>query len=814
MGKFKGFLPHLAALCGFVLISLLYFSPVLSNKMIKQSDIEQYIGMRQEINHNMEQQRISGQTVEEPYWTNSAFGGMPTYQLGARYPYNFVKEIDSWLRFLPRPADYLFVYFLGFYVLMLSMGVKPLRAFIGALTFGFSTYLIIILGVGHNAKAHAIAYMPMVLAGVMLVYRRKYVVGGVLTAFAASLEIGANHYQMTYYLLLLLLIVGVFYSYKFIASKQYKSLAISTGILVLAAILSIGANMSSILATAQYTAFSTRGPSELTISASGQAKQASTGLNYDYITEYSYGIFESFNLIAYRLTGGGNGQYIGKDSNLYKFASSKAELRPMADMFAQSAPTYWGDQPGVAAPAYIGAVVFFLFVLGMFVEKRKFKYIFLFGAIFSLMLSWGKNFPLLTDFFINYIPLYNKFRAVSSIQVILELCIPVMAIIGLDRFIKQEQQPRLELLKKSTLIVVGIYVGLLIIGPFLSFSATSDNYYQTNLGPYGLDFIRALIDDRQSMYYSDVIKGIVLVCLSALALYFVVKEKVKPLIAVLFVGVLMVTDLVIVDRQYVNDTNFSSVSNVMKPFQATAIDQEILKDTTHFRVFDVAGGGFNSGRASYFHKSLGGYHAAKPRGIQELVDYQLAAQNNYEILNMLEVKYIIQQNEQGEEVVMQNPYSNGNAWFVQQVIAVPNANEEMMALSELDTKATAVVNATKFPALHQKQYSVDSLAMITLTHYSPDKMVYHSKNAHDGVAVFSEIYYPHGWQAYIDGQQVPIQRVDYVLRALEIGAGEHKIEFIFVADVVRTGSLIAVISGLLMLLFAGGGIWYMTKKEK
>lgn len=440
----------------------------------------------------------------EPFWTNSAFGGMPTYQLGAKYPHDYIGAIDDVLRFLPRPADYLFLYFLGFYGLMLVLKVDPLKAFFGALAFGLSTYLIIILGVGHNAKAHAIAYMPMVIAGFILVFQKKYILGGLVTLLASALEINANHFQMTYYLLIFLLILSAYYSYQFLKDKNYKGLLYSIGILGVAGVFAIGTNATNLLATAEYADFSTRGKSELTYNPDGSTNSSSSALTYDYITEYSYGIAESFNLIAPRLFGGSNNEAVGKDSNMYEFMISQGVPEDQATDFVSGMPTYWGDQPIVAAPAYIGVVVFFLAIMALFIDKRKIKYVFLSGAAVALVLSWGKNFPLVTDFFIDFVPMYNKFRAVSSIQVILELCFPVLAIMGLQSFFTLDKKLQWKALYETTILGLGIFLILFFSKSMFSFSGGSDAYFQENYGP---EFVNALKQDRMSLYSADLLRS-------------------------------------------------------------------------------------------------------------------------------------------------------------------------------------------------------------------------------------------------------------------------------------------------------------------
>ena len=743
----------------------------------------------------------------EPFWTNSAFGGMPTYQLGAKYPHDYIGAIDDVLRFLPRPADYLFLYFLGFYGLMLVLKVDPLKAFFGALAFGLSTYLIIILGVGHNAKAHAIAYMPMVIAGFILVFQKKYILGGLVTLFASALEINANHFQMTYYLLIFLLILSAYYSYQFLKDKNYKGLLYSIGILGVAGVFAIGTNATNLLATAEYADFSTRGKSELTYNPDGSTNSSSSALTYDYITEYSYGIAESFNLIAPRLFGGSNNEAVGKDSNMYEFMISQGVPEDQATDFVSGMPTYWGDQPIVAAPAYIGVVVFFLAIMALFIDKRKIKYVFLSGAAVALVLSWGKNFPILTDFFIDFVPMYNKFRAVSSIQVILELCFPVLAIMGLQSFFTLDKKLQWKALYETTILGLGIFLILFFSKSMFSFSGGSDAYFQENYGP---EFVNALKQDRMSLYSADLLRSSFFIIVVSGVLWLSMKEKVAQNTAIIIVGLLMVSDLFFVDKNYVSAKDFVRGSQVEAPFQEKPSDAEILKDTSHYRVFEVSGN-LSSARASYFHKSIGGYSAVKPRRMQQLFDYQIA-NNNMEVLNMLDVKYVIQTDKTGKEFPTSNPKANGNAWFVSQVKLVNSADEEMKALKGLDSKNVALVNSNDFK-IKNTAFAKDNSARIILETYKPNYLKYVSNNANEGLAVFSEMYYGKGWNAYIDGKSVDHIRVDYVLRGLNIPAGKHTIEFKFEPQVIKTGSMITLISSIGMLLLLAGGIYFERKKN-
>jgi hypothetical protein len=813
MKRFQKLYPHLLSILGFVIISIMYFFPVLNGKKIYQSDIVQYTAMAKEQNDFRQNENA------EPYWTDAAFGGMPTYQLGAKYPNDFIGHLDDALRFLPRPADYLFLYFLGFYALLLVLKTDPLKAFFGALAFGFSTYLIIILGVGHNAKAHAIAYMPLVVAGTLLVFKRKYILGGIVTMLAVALELNANHFQMTYYLLFLLLIIGGYYIFQIIKEKEFKRLGKIAGTFLVALILAIGVNATNLLATKEYANFSTRSKSELKLNEIGKPKTDDSALSRSYITEYSYGIAESLNLIAPRLFGGGNGEELDEKSHLYEYLLGYGATHEEALQTTQYyGKTYWGDQPIVAAPAYIGAVVFFLAVLALFHDKRKIKWVFLSGIILSLVLSWGKNFSALTDFFIDYVPLYDKFRAVSSIQVILELCMPILAIMGFQSFFGESQEKKWDSLKKAGIVSFGLVVVLFISKSFFSFSGPMDGqliqmFSQSQDKSFGVQFVNALKEDRMNLFQADLLRSGFFILIVFGILWMYIKNKLAVSTAVILVGVFMVADLFFVDKNYVSNKDFVSAREVDVPFEATNADLQILQDSSHYRVLEVDGN-LSSARASYFHKSIGGYHAAKPRRIQELFDYQIA-NNNKEVLDMLHVKYIIQSDEEGKQFPTLNSNSNGNAWFVQNVKFAANPDEEMKALSKFDSKKEAIVNQNEFGTFFKSassSFKVDSTATLKLTSYKPNHLKYISNNTNDGLALFSEMYYKDGWNAYVDGKATSHFRANYALRAMNIPAGNHKIEFKFEPQVVKTGSTIALISSIGMLLVIAAGIYFVRKK--
>lgn len=803
----KKLLSHLLILVGFVVLSLAYFSPVLQGKKIFQSDIMHFIGM------SKQQNDFKGETGEETYWTNSAFGGMPTYQLGAKYPHNYIKKLDLTLRFLPRPADYLFLYFVGFYVLLLILKVDYKLSALGALAFGFSTYLIIILGVGHNSKAHAIAYMPLVLSGIILTFRRKYVYGFLLTSVALALEIVANHFQMTYYLLLLVIVLGIAYLIDAYKKKLLEHYFKSVGILVTAVILAVGLNATNILATQEYVKESMRGKSELTINPDGSPKEATAGLSKEYITEYSYGLLETFNLYIPRFLGGGSYEDVGKDSEFYEFNLQQGATPLQAREVVKQTPTYWGEQPIVEAPAYIGAVILFLFVLALFLVKGRLKWWLVGGSIMSLILSYGDSqpFAFITDFFIDYVPLYNKFRAVSSIQVILELCIPVLGVFGLYKlfndFVKDEE--KLKALKYTTGIAAGLAIIFLLFKTSLfDFVGRNDGYYLQN---YGQQFMDAIRSDRQMLFTQDALRTLVLVLLSASLVFLYLKKKLSETWIIVGFGVLILFDLVGVDKRYVNNENFVSALQVNKPYQPNAADLEILKDTTHFRVYDIVSGN-QPAKASYFHNSINGYSAAKLRRYNELYDFHID-QSNMEVLNMLNTKYLIAQDEGGNIFPFTNEDANGNAWFVGELKQVNSADEEIRALDSLDTKRVAVLSINQFNDLKRYSFEVDSTASIKVIEYKPNYIKYESNNTNDGFAVFSEIYYPKDWKSFIDGEEVSHIRVDYVLRGMEVPSGKHIIEFKFDPQVIKTGSKIALASSFVFVLLLLGGLFLELKNK-
>ncbi len=794
--------PYLIALATFIIVSIAYFSPVLDGKKLFQSDIAQFNGMSKEIKD------FRKTNDSEPYWTDAAFGGMPAYQVSAYYQHDYIKKLDKLIRFLPRPADYLFLYFISFFALMLVLKVDWRLAILGALAFGFSTYLIIILGVGHNSKAHAIAYMPLVLAGVLLVFQKKYLWGFVITTIAAALEIVTGHVQMTYYLFFMLFIVGIVYFVEAINKKSLGTYFKSVIILLIAGVLSLVINANHLLPTREYAQESTRSTSELTLTPEGKNKEKSTGLPSDYITEYSYGILETFNLFIPRLMGGSNSENLGTKSNTYEFLKKKIGVS-QADDFAKHAPMYWGKQPIVAAPAYIGAVIVFLFIMSFFLVKPRTKKWLLITIVVALLLSWGKNLSFLTNLFIDYVPLYNKFRAVSSIQVLIELALPILAILGLNQFIFNKTasiETKTKALKYATFISGGIALFFLLVGRFwFAFEGVNDEYYEQMIP----GFSEVLILDRKSLLFQDSLRSLLLVIGTGGILWLYLKKSVKLIPALGVLGILILFDGIGVAKRYVNEADFLSATRVEKPFIASESDKAILQDKRHYRVANFAVNPLNDGSTSYFHKSIGGYHAAKPRRYQELFDYQIA-NNNVEVLNMLNTKYLILADEKGNKQVQANEEAYGNAWFVSDVDWATSPDEEIRALDSISINR-AVLNEKFRDYIPENFWLKDSTASIKLEKYEANALEYTSESHIPQLALFSEMYYPHGWKAFVDGKEHEILRANYVLRALIIPEGTHEIVFKFEPEVVQKGAWFSLLGYLVFGVLVVLG-WFFRKR--
>ena len=792
--NYKSLGVHLGILLGFVLLSLSVFYPILQGKELLQSDIQQYRGMSRQLQESRETAN------EELYWIDNAFGGMPTYQLGAKYPNDLLTPIHQLVRTIPAPAFSLFLYFLGAYLFLLSFGFSKPYAVLGAVAYGLSTYLLIIIQVGHNTKAQALGYLPFVFAAVHFLFKHKSLWGIVFAALAMGLQIRANHFQMTYYMLLLLLVYGGIQAWSHFKDKKLKQF-FNKGIrLGLAGLLAIILNATSLLATSEYTTFSTRGKSELTLDASGAPLEVRSGLSYDYITQFSYGIFESLNLLIPRIQGGASGENLGTNSDLYKSLLQRGASRQQAGQFVQNVPTYWGDQPILEAPAYVGAVIVFLALMSLFFPLSPNKRWLIIGIVMSLLLSWGKNLDFLTQFFVAYFPLYSKFRAVSSIQVILEFCLPVLAMFGLKEFFmasSKSSKAAKNALKKSAYIYLGGLFVLYVLAGTLSFSGVNDAYYTS---VFGADLMQQIVKARKAIYAEDLLRTFVFVAITILFLTAFIFNKLKKTYAFAGIALLVFIDLVQVSNRYLDRDLFVKPNRLRSAFVSSPADKAIRQDKGHYRVYEPALG-LQGGRTAYFHNAIGGYHGAKPRRFEELID--LFQQKQYEpILNILNVKYILYTDEEGKMQPIQNPDNLGSAWFVEEL--VPNATADdvyqNMTAVAFEKKALVETKALDIPL----NYTKDSLAMVVLTENAPMAKTYTISSSEDSFVVFSEMYYAKGWSASIDNVPTTIYPVNYVLRGLRIPIGEHEVTFRFTPSVIQQGSSVQlfgiILLGLLLIL--------------
>ena len=795
---------HAGVVLGFALVALLFYYPLLSGKTLLQSDIRQYQGMSRQLQEHREA------TGEETYWIDNAFGGMPTYQLGAKFPADVLQPIYSFFRILPRPAHILFLYLLGVYLVLLILKKPWPVALFGSLAFGFSTYLLIILQVGHNTKALAVSFFPFVFGGVLLLLQKRWFWGVLLSSLALGMQIRANHYQMTYYLLMLLGVLVLVYGYHSLKNKQTKSFLQSLGALIASGILALGFNATPLLATAEYTDFSTRGKSELKQNADGSPKEQSTGLDFDYITEYSYGIFESLNLIAPRVQGGGSSEDLGTKHGVYDFLIDNGASPNQAGEFSKNVPTYWGEQPILEAPAYIGITVFFFALFGFFFSRGPLRTTLALGALFSLLLSWGKNLSFLTAFFVSYFPLYNKFRAVSSIQVVLEFCLPMLAAMGLFHVFYSTQKLELKRFLKIAAIPIVLFTLVLLTQGMLSFTGANDAYFKEI---YGAALVSQIREARISIFQSDLFRGILFCVLLTSLIYLYQTKKIKRGLALSLVIGLLIIDLIGISNRYIDREAFVSKRFTNAPFRMTAADQALLQDQDRFRVYEPQLG-LTGARTAYFHNALGGYHGAKPRRFEELFE-AYSAQQNTGILDFLNVKYILYpEEESGELKPLLNPNALGPAWMVSEIETKATPDALLEALKETDFKTTVLVLDHDLPADFSKQYTLDSLAQITLSKAKPDQLTYRVQTTTPAFAVFSEMHYPKGWKATLDGKPVPIINVNYVLRGVQVPANASVIEFRFEPAVIKQGTRLRWLSlGLfaISILVLGYYQYFKTK---
>ena len=840
MLKNKNILYIVISLAVFVVLALAYANPVISGKQLLQHDIVQYKGGAKEL---LDYRANNG---TETYWSDAMFGGMPTYQSGAQFRGDIIKKIDDAFNFLPKPANFIFLLFAGFFLLGYVATKNWKYALLGASFFGLSTYFYIIIAAGHNGKVATLVYFAPLLAGILLVYiRKKYILGFIVTSLFMGLQIAANHPQMTYYLFLAL---GFLFLSELIRAATgktpWKHFLLSSGILGLAMVLGVGMNSQRLLANSEYVKETVRGKQIL---KSEHNAADNDGMKKQEILNWSYGKLETLNLFIPRLMGGasneeGSEQMMQKVQELVQEnVSSQEEYNQIAKGFGGSL-TYWGEQPGTSGPAYQGAIVVFLAILGFFFGWKKYRYWILGASILTILLAWGSNFMPLSDLFIKFVPMYDKFRAPSSILVVVELLFPLIAIIGLYRFFNDEKLT--EEYKQKILIyvsgtVLGITLLLILFGKsILGFSTSNETSY---LPPYLLDYI---VGERFNMFRIDAIKAIIYVAITFLMLYFSLKKKISQNIALIVIGVVSLFDLWTVNKRYLNNDNFVDKTFAQTPFITENSDyligkagnSELLndllsrvnmnktletiaeKDKTHYRIFNQLLGPFNETNTSYYKASVGGYHAVKLRRYDDLINHYFYADDSVkssqipQILNLLNTKYVVG-GKLEEPQVQINPEANGNAWLVSDIKFVNTPNEEIDEIGNINSKKTAVISVDDKKYFEGKTLAADSTAFIDLTKYQANELEFKTQSKTPQLAVFSEIYYPKGWKMFVDEKEVTYIKADYLLRAVYVPAGNHNIRMLFEPEVIAKGKTISMIAFGLFLLLSLVGIFLLNRKS-
>lgn len=828
----KKLLPDLIAILAFIILSFAYFFPAdIESRILFQHDSVAGAGAGQEAIEYLQK------TGERTRWTNSLFGGMPTYQMAPSYdstkPMQWVEGL--YRLYLPPYVVLTFIMMLGFYILLRAFNISAWLAALGAIIWAFSSYFFILISAGHIWKFVTLAYIPPTIAGIVLAYRKKYLLGGIVAAFFIALQIQSNHIQMSYYFMFVILfIVGAYFedAYK---KKELPHFLKASAVLLLAAVIGVCANLSNLYHTYEYSKETMRGKSELKQEGASAANQTSSGLDRDYITGWSYGIGETLTLLVPNVKGGAS-------VPLAKSEVAMEKANPMYGSLYSQITQYFGDQPGTSGPVYVGAFVLFLFILGCFIVKGPLKWALIGATIFSILLAWGKNFMGLTDFFIDYVPMYSKFRAVSSILVIAEFTIPLLAIFALKEIIAKPDILKLKENRTGIIVTLALTAGvsfLLAVAPGIFFSsfipAQEMSALQNAIPSDQLSPILANLKEmREAMLTSDAWRSFFIIVIGCALLFFYQQGKLRSSLTIAGITILCLVDMWSVNKRYLYDEEFIPKTEQTDVFRKTQADEMILQDTTlNYRVLNFTTNTFNENNTSYWHKSVGGYHAAKLRRYQEMIDHHITPEmqetykaiatvggamdsvdaSKFRVLNMLNTKYFIfPAGKEGQTVPVENPYAYGNAWFVDKVQYVNNANEEIEALRTILPTETAVVDAKfKEQLKGVTEVAKDSMSTIRLTSYEPNRLVYETSSPKDGVVVFSEIYYP-GWQATIDGQPVDIARADYILRAMNVPAGKHTIEMWFDPQSLHLTENIAYTSLALLLVGIMALIWVNRKK--
>lgn len=791
----------------FALITLVYFSPVMQGKRLKQHDIEMYKGMSQEIVD------YKAQTGEQSLWTNSMFGGMPAWNIGVPQSSNMMTYVGRVLSVgFPHPIGAVFISMLGFFILLLVLGCKIWISFIGALAYGFTSYLFIVIGAGHNSKAVAMAYMAPVIAGILLTYKGKYLWGTVLTAIALALEIRAGHLQITYYLLLIVICIVIGEFVEAVREKKYMHFLKASGILAAVAIIAILTCTTTLYANYEFGKETMRGKPVLSKSVDNQTK----GLDKDYITQWSYGIGETWSLMIPNAKGGASA-YIGNDNP----ALEKCDPRFRSTIAQQN--SYWGDQPITSGPVYVGAIVCFLFVLGLFVVKGKYKWVLLAGTLLSILLSWGKNFMGFTDFFIDYFPGYNKFRAVSMTLVIAEVCMPLLAFLALAEIFKNPDVIKQN--KQYLYISLGITGGLCLLfyalpQTFFNFLSVDEamQFKQLQAGQDGAiytTFANELEKVRVAIFRADAIRSFLYIYIAGIVILLTVSGKMNKKYMFPILALLVLVDMYTIDRRYLNNNNFIDKRKADKPFVMSEVDKQILQDKDlDYRVINLTVSTFNDASTSYFHKSVGGYHGAKLRRYQDIINQYLSKRdlNYWKVLNMLNTKYIIYPKD-SQKIASKNYEAFGNAWIASDIKWVGTPNEEIDAIADTDVQNVAIVNE-EFRNVVGDFHAAPSEGTIQLVDYKPNQLKYSFDSSKDELVVFSEIWTSKGWTMWIDGVENPLFRADYILRSAIIPAGQHEIVMRYEPRIWRVGNTIQLITSLLILIGFAVACYYTFKKRE
>ncbi len=823
----KKCLPDLLAVLLFVVLAFAYFFPAdIEGRILYRHDASAGRGAGQEGIEYLEK------TGERSRWTNALFGGMPTYQMAPSYGSTdlLTKAIYAYHLWLPENVWFVFAYLLGFYILLRAFDFRQHLAALGSIIWAFSTYFLIIIAAGHIWKVWALAYLPPMIAGIVLAYRGKYLWGLLLTAVFSAFEINANHVQMSYYYLFIILFMVIAWLVEAIRQQQMARFLKATAVCIAGAAIGVCVNLSNLYHTWQYSKESMRGKSELV--KANNANQTSSGLERDYITQWSYGIGETWTLLIPN-TKGGASMPLSQNETAMKHADENYVS------IYQQIGQYWGEQPGTSGPVYVGAFVVMLFILGLFIVKGPMKWALLAATVLSILLSWGKNFMGFTDFFLDYVPMYDKFRTVASILVIAEFTIPLLAMMALKKIFDEPElmKPRMKYVGISFLLTGGIALlfSLMPSAFFSGFISTSELHALQSLPPEHVQPIIAnLTEMRQAMFTSDAMRSFYIILVGTGILLAFMYGKLKKEWAIGIILVLCLVDLWTVNKRYLNDEMFVPKSEREAPQQKTQTDELILRDQTlDYRVLNLASNTFNENETSYYHKSIGGYHAAKLRRYQEMIEQyinpemqalfgavseaagdmtQVNGDSICPVLNMLNTRYFIFPLEGGQTVPIQNPYAYGNAWFVDKLDYVNNANEEMAAVGKIDLRHQAVADV-KFKAQLGEAVEQDTASVVTITSYEPNRLTYDVNSGKGGVLVFSEIYYPE-WTATVDGQPVELGRVDYLLRAIQIQPGKHQVELSFFPKSVITTETIAYVAIVLLILTLLGTIFLEYKNRK